>query len=295
LNKNVVQTQCNCFYSIVPNRGAGIGHQLANWITAYIIAKKLGIRFAYIPFSSKEWDSFLGFSKNEVFVSHLLNQGYKLRKLPKFDPDNKKEFEIQKRIVGSYKMKRVVFLAESDQNYRELFEAKDDLQDKFFSAQERENNNTIFSSLNFNIAMHIRRGDIMADSNNKNLTMRIVSNNYYKTLIDQILAYLKVDKPIHIYIFSQGVIDDFPEFHGIENIHWCMDMGAKDSFLHMVYADMLITGKSSFSYKPALLNRGIKVCPENFWHGYPNSADWILVNNDGIIVNNKATLSFESI
>ena len=27
----------------------------------------------------------------------------------------------------------------------------------------------------------------------------------------------------------------------------------------------------------------------------PNSADWILVNNDGIIVNNKATLSFESI
>ena len=60
-----------------------------------------------------------------------------------------------------------------------------------------------------------------------------------------------------------------------------MDMGAQASFLHMVYADVLITSKSSFSYKPALLNHGIKVCPENFWHGYPDSNDWVMVDNHG--------------
>ena len=60
-----------------------------------------------------------------------------------------------------------------------------------------------------------------------------------------------------------------------------MNMNTQESFLHMVYADLLITSKSAFSYKPALGNQGIKVCPRNFWHGYPDSSDWILVENDG--------------
>jgi hypothetical protein len=58
-------------------------------------------------------------------------------------------------------------------------------------------------------------------------------------------------------------------------------MGAKDSFQHMVYADLLITSKSSFSYKPALLSDGVKVCPQNFWHGYPGQPDWVLVDDAG--------------
>jgi len=58
-------------------------------------------------------------------------------------------------------------------------------------------------------------------------------------------------------------------------------MSTKDSFLHMVYADLLITSKSSFSYNPALLSKGIKVCPKDLWRGYPESKDWILVENDG--------------
>jgi hypothetical protein len=58
-------------------------------------------------------------------------------------------------------------------------------------------------------------------------------------------------------------------------------MSANESFLHMVHADCLITSKSSFSYKPALLSNGIKICPKKFWHGYPNSSDWILVDENG--------------
>ena len=53
------------------------------------------------------------------------------------------------------------------------------------------------------------------------------------------------------------------------------------SFLHLIRADILITSKSSFSYKPALMNDAIKVCPRNFWHSYPSDKNWILVENDG--------------
>ena len=59
-------------------------------------------------------------------------------------------------------------------------------------------------------------------------------------------------------------------------------MNAQDSFLHMVNADLLITSKSSFSYKPSLLSNGIKVYQKDFWHSYPDKEDWILVENDGI-------------
>lgn len=33
---------------------------------------------------------------------------------------------------------------------------------------------------NFNVAIHVRRGDIMTDSNNPNLVMRYLSNDYLK-------------------------------------------------------------------------------------------------------------------
>jgi hypothetical protein len=74
---------------------------------------------------------------------------------------------------------------------------------------------------------------------------------------------------------------DFLYFEALGNVELCLDMDAQSSFLHMVYADLLITSKSSFSYKPALLSRGIKVCPRNFWHGYPERYDWLLADENG--------------
>ena len=89
-------------------------------------------------------------------------------------------------------------------------------------------------------------------------------------------------------MFSQGNEENFFEFNEFPNIHFCLDMGAQESFLHMVYADALITSKSSFSYKPALLSRGIKFVPENFWHGYPKSKDWILLNEEGRLLKDES-------
>ena len=89
-------------------------------------------------------------------------------------------------------------------------------------------------------------------------------------------------------MFSQGKKEDFLEFTEFQNIHFCLDMGAQESFLHMVYADVLITSKSSFSYKPALLNRGIKFVPVDFWHGYPKEKNWILLNETGGLVKDES-------
>ena len=100
-------------------------------------------------------------------------------------------------------------------------------------------------------------------------------------MLFNVLKAIETEKPIVIYLFSQGVESDFEDFKQFSNLHFCLESSAQDSFLHMVNADLLITSKSSFSYKPALLNKGVKVCPKNFWHAYPESYDWILADENG--------------
>ncbi len=273
----------NCYFTARPNPCAGIGHQLANWIAGYWYAKQFQIKFAHLPFSTPSWENFFGFGINELKVSELKKQGWKVRRIPLFHESKPETIELVKDIMSTYSGRKIVFLCEQDQFYRNQYGVMKEIQDKFYHAPERKNETLKYNSSHLNIAIHVRRGDIMSDPTNENLIMRFLNNDYFEKVLKQIIEMFsqKQMKPIHIWFFSQGKPEDYPEFHQYENLHWCFDMGAQESFLHMVYADILITSKSSFSYKPALLNRGIKVCPRNFWHGYPDAKEWILCDNDG--------------
>lgn len=273
------------YFTARPNPGAGIGHQIANWIAGYWWAKQFHLKFAHLPFSNASWEEFLGFGDNEVHVDALKNEGWQVHRIPLFRESDSPSLELVKNIISTYSGERVIILCEQDQFYRDQYGVIDEIQTKFYNTAARNKDNIIYELDNFNIAMHVRRGDIVTDSKNENLTMRFLSNDYFEKVLRQTVEYFgkNQNKPIHIYFFSQGQPDDFREFEPYGNLHWCMDMGAKESFLHMVYADVLITSKSSFSYKPALLNRGVKICPENFWHGYPDKEDWIMCDNEGNI------------
>lgn len=171
----------------------------------------------------------------------------------------------------------MLFLAVQDQFYRDQYGVMDELQELFHNAPARRDDHLQYNPEHFNIAIHVRRGDIMADPSNPSLRMRYLPNDYFERTLREVLSSVSTTKPIHIWFFSQGVPEDYPEFASFKNLHWCMEMGAQESFAHMVFAIVLITSKSSFSYKPALLNRkGLKVCPAPFWHSYPNRPDWVV-------------------
>lgn len=286
-NNKLNASKKNLYFAARPNPGAGIGHQMANWIAGYWFAKKFEIKFAHIPFSSEKWEKFLGFYQGEKTVSELKKEGYKVVRVQKFDEDNEQEVSRIQSIITAYAGEKVVFLAEQDQFYHDQYGVCKDIQEKFYSAPCRKEDKLIYDNNNFNIAVHIRRGDIVQNLNeqNKNITMRFQGNAYFINALKMAFDYCKDKKDIHIYLFSQGVESEFLEFKKFQNVHFCLDMGAQESFLHMVYADALITSKSSFSYKPALLNRGIKFVPKDFWHGYPQNSDWIQLEEDGTIKN----------
>jgi hypothetical protein len=274
------------YYAAIPNPGAGIGHQMANWIAGFWFAQKFDLQFAHIPFSNPKWEAFLGFGEKEIKIEDLLSNGYKKVRLPLFKEHDATGVELQKKIIASYSNKKVVFVAEQDQYYKNQFGIIDTIQEKFHKASERQTEELIYDSNNYNIAIHVRRGDIVIGQENKNpnLLMRWQGNDYFEKVLSNVLINIKVSKPIHIYLFSQGKQKDFVEFEKFPNLHFCLDMNGQDSFLHMVYADVLITSKSSFSYKPALLCKGLKVCPVDFWHGYPIKEDWIMVDEKGELI-----------
>jgi len=272
------------YFSAIPNVDAGIGHQLANWIAGYWFARQFELKFAHVPFSSQQWESFLGFGEDETTVEYLIKkQNYSKVRLPLFNEFNPDELKLVINIISSYNDKKVVFLAEQDQPYIDQYGVMEDIKVKFDKSAARQSDSLLYSNNFFNIAIHVRRGDIVIGNQNQNpnLTMRWQNNDYFENVLRRVIDNLHTIKPVAIYFFSQGVVADFKEFENFNNIRFCLDMDAQKSFLHMSRADLLITSKSSFSYKPALLNDGIKICPQDFWHGYPDSESFILADQNG--------------
>ena len=268
------------YFTAIPNPGAGIGHQMANWIAGYWFAKQFELQLAHYPFSNQKWDEFLGFGENEISVSELItSKGYQKVKLPLFNEFNINEVALIKKIISSYANKKVVFVCEQDQSYKDQFGVMDDLKRKFYGAKARKNDKLFYNPSNYNIAVHVRRGDIVAmkEKNQSNGNIRWLDNNYYVNVLNEAHNYFKTEKTIAIYLFSQGEKKDFREFEQFKNLTFCLDENPFNTFLHLVKADILITSRSSFSYKPALISEGVKICPSEFWHGYPKNSDFHLV------------------
>ena len=259
----------------IPNEGAGIGHQLANYIGGYHYSRIFGAKHVYVPFKNLEWDNFFGFGQDEITLDELKKEGYKVRRLPYFQED--KDSSMIRNIVESYNGQKVVLLAELDQFYQKQYEEIPYIKEKFENAVARQGEKTIYSEAEYNVAIHIRRGDIVTTDtmDNKALSKRWLDFNYYENIISE-LYEKDFGKPLHFYIFSQGEAEDFKSFEKYGKVTLCVNMSAKESFLHMVRADVLVTGLSSFSYKPALLSDGIRIVPSGFWHGYPDNEKWIV-------------------
>lgn len=267
-----------------PNPGAGIGHQMANWIAGYHYAKQFGVHFCHYPFSNSfsgkpnsNWEGFLNFGKGEIGIDELKSKGYRLVRLPKFDEDDIDQVNMVRNIILSYSKGRICFLLEQDQFWFAQFEEKYELRKKFMSNKDGKRTD-LFNENAINIAVHIRRGDIVAgDRTNPNLTMRFQQTRYFYNILNEICKML-CGQEVRIVIFTQGEKSEYSEFLQIDpSIEIATDVDAQESFWHMTQADILVTSKSSFSYKPALLSDGVIICPSKFWHGYPKERNWIEV------------------
>jgi hypothetical protein len=284
------------YFTATPNPDAGIGHQLANWIAGFWFAQRFGLRFAHTPFSSPRWERFFGFGEGEPSAESLKKDGVRTVDLPLFDEDNPREVEAIGRIIGSYAGQTVLFRAEQDQFYHDQYPVREALKRKFNSAPARQDDVLEDGGEALHVAVHVRRGDIAVDpaTASENLLMRWQESDYFEKVLSTTLSALG-ERPVRISLFSQGDDEQFRSFRQFPNITFKLDTGPVESFLQMVRADILITSKSSFSYKPALLNEGVKIAPAQFWHGYPDAEDWVLTGNDGSLNEERLRVAISAL
>jgi hypothetical protein len=268
-----------------PNPGAGIGHQISNWLAGYNMAAYYSMPYSTYPFSdlsnplvSNEWDFFLGLNKNEVSTESLAKQGYKKVLLPRIDFDSVEECNLLRKIMDSYKGKKIVFLLEMDQGAGSELNSLEFMRKKYWSSPERNKDVMEFNPENFNVAVHIRRGDIVqkGTKKNDNLTMRWLDVSYYIEMLNKYLEVYSCGKNVSIYLFSQANENELQGFDKFGEVIYCNKMNAINSFLHMANADMLVMSRSGMSYQAAKLNKnGIIIYPSGFWHESVDSEKWI--------------------
>ena len=134
-----------------------------------------------------------------------------------------------------------------------------------------------YNKNDFNIAVHVRRGDVSP-----------INNSERYTSTEQIINIINNLKKIYphgiIYIFTEINEENKNEFDSILNdtIKLKANEDVIDTFNHLIKADVLVLGKSSFSYLAGLYNKNI-VYNLEFWHkSMPN---WINIDN----INNIKT------
>ena len=133
------------------------------------------------------------------------------------------------------------------------------------------NKKSPYDPQHFHVAVHIRR------SNKCDLGDwgTITPDTYYLKMINQVRDDFK-EKPLKFHIYSQGYEANFSLFIAPDTV-FHLNEDILDTFNGLVFADVLTTTTSSFSYVAALLSNGI-IYHQPFWH--KPLAKWRIVDKD---------------
>jgi hypothetical protein len=122
----------------------------------------------------------------------------------------------------------------------------------------------------FNIVVHIRR----PNPHDSRIEGADTPNEVYLKVIDELRNTYKAKQPI-FHLHSQGNINNFESIFNANDITLHLNESPEMTFCSMVFADVLVLSKSSFSYTAGILSEG-SVYYMPFWH--PPFPNWNIIN-----------------
>ena len=145
------------------------------------------------------------------------------------------------------------------------------LEFKAFFLQDKVNR---FKNDRTNVAVHIRRlGNFERENNRFRPGTHDTPNSYYLDTMNLIRNRYS-DKNLLFHVYSQGSETDFQELAGSDTI-FHLNEKVLNTFTDLIFADILVTCRSSFSYLAALFsNNDIYYLP--FWH--PPLSHWNIIS-----------------
>jgi len=124
----------------------------------------------------------------------------------------------------------------------------------------RSNKKNYFNCEHLNIAVHIRR----PNPHDSRLEGADTPDSVYLRIIHLLRELYASENPL-IHIYSQGDIEAFKNTFGADDVVFHIDESIEQTFTAMVFADVLVTSRSSFSYVAGILSEGV-VYYIPFWH-----------------------------
>jgi FkbM family methyltransferase len=124
--------------------------------------------------------------------------------------------------------------------------------------------NSPFDTSYTHVAVHIRKlGNFERENNRFRPGTHDVPNTYYLDMMNRVRSEHS-GKKLKFHIYSQGSVSDFAELASDDTI-FHLNEKVLDTFTQLIFADILVTCRSSFSYMAALLSNNV-VYYTPFWH-----------------------------
>lgn len=229
----------------------GFGAQVQQIIANFCYADLHNIVFCHRPFDKMEHnydndpdfiakkEDLLNFMGNIITIEQAREQGYEIQENFCVDFFNE---NMERCLASLEKVKRI------------------------FRANKQHLGN-YFNNGRFNIAVHIRRYN---PHDGRIYGSRDLPDRLYLRVINKLRKkYGHLNPLIHIY--SQGEKENFKKYKG-KDIVLHLNESVEDTYLGLVFADVLVTGRSSLSYTAGYLSDGIVYY--NFYRGGAPLPQW---------------------
>jgi len=196
------------------------------------------------PEWNDKWDKFFNISNSDLIVRENLDLKHILvpHRINNINLLNNKDY------IYDFENGHNIVDSNPDYYYGSIIE-----ESRFLYDESNKNRGLkFFISDKKNVAIHIRTANSVDTEPQELLPgeIRHISNETYKKIIKNL-----ANENNHIHIFTQASFDLSKIDVGIDNISYHIDTDTFDTFHHLVYADVLVISKSSFSYLAAIYNR----------------------------------------
>jgi hypothetical protein len=149
--------------------------------------------------------------------------------------------------------------------------------DAYIKAREADSFALQYQPDLINVAVHIRRGDLLPDRQFSDLSHRMLPDRWYIEILNRVAA--EASRPLSIHIFSEGKNGLYQSEKGV-HFSWSdfyagtghrvtehIDTPFLDTVHHLLHADVLIGSKSGMTHLAGMLGNQIKLVP-TMWHSY---------------------------
>lgn len=226
-------------------RDDGFGGQFQNILWDILYSETNGYKYVFIPPKKIEHNYFNELTYMERLINYMnINDEYNIDRLT----------HSERALININNRQRIY---DEIQNNMELYHSSDVFNK--FQSHFYINKKTPYDSNYFHVAVHIRRSN-KCDVGDWGVK---TPNTYYLKMINTIRDDFK-DKKLKFHIYSQGDEANFAILVAPDTV-FHLNEDILDTFNGMVFADVLTTSTSSFSYVAALLSKAI-IYHQPFWH-----------------------------